>query len=463
MGRGPGVQTRLGFEVTAISDGTPDGQQPVAIFRDGTDVSSGETETLLGDFNQVTTVPPLVSADGNVVIFPGTNTEDPSIGGVAPVGTNAFQRRFKFAGLGFNSPGEVFPGLPQSATVGCDAGTASIEVVEESGQVKTAYKITFTNLQNQSVATFNDNGSGNDVGCDFTCDNPDTHYDQIGIGKFNNNNVWVLKSFRGGAFQTKVMSTNTVCDDVEFLDAADVLIHDSIDLSMASTYANTSCDVSNKPEFSTGSYPIITDNPTVFSAVTYNGTGEQLSYDDQTTAGLDITYDLNTKNLYSYPPGMVGEDRYNYGSYDWTKSTGGTTVSPWALGIDTSDTLEDGNVDVKVRANPASNANTVGDTIQGAIGYALYDLNANTDVDKGFGFVTYSVAGDIKATTAPNAPSKVTYSSTFLTGTLGRTNGDSSSAICDDLPTVTEENGSVQTTVCGGDIAGSTVTLDVSF
>lgn len=129
MGRGPGASSVLGFQITAVDDGEG-GQLPSIILTNGTNVSRGGTQTLLGDFNKLPALPPQISEDGNTIIDIGTNIQNPTIGNANP---NNVARRFKATAVGSAASLALtgsLGGNPRPADIAAGAGGGYAESYE---------------------------------------------------------------------------------------------------------------------------------------------------------------------------------------------------------------------------------------------------------------------------------------------------------------------------------------------
>ena len=88
MGTGPGpqIETRAGLTLTAFNGGALAGNSvPVGLLTPITNLGKfNNNNTLLGDFNLSLTNAPLLSADGSVTMFTGTNVKTPMPGKADP-------------------------------------------------------------------------------------------------------------------------------------------------------------------------------------------------------------------------------------------------------------------------------------------------------------------------------------------------------------------------------------------
>jgi len=466
MGRGPGpTSSTIGFNVSAVSDDN-DGQQPVQILRDGTNVSSNATAQNLGTFNQLPNFPPLVSKNGNTVLITGTNVVNPIIGGILPVGTDNVQPAIKITAMNFSSPLVTNYGYAMSGTAGTNGGSISFSEVYNTANTELILgaKITYDgDVTAAGKPKFFDNGAApTDVGEAPSAVNDS---DTIGLGTYQGgwHRTWINVQVRGTTTKKYNMQSGAeISVDITWEPAADVLLYASIDAMMGTTYAaggggTVGISVKSLP-------PLNNPDAATVRGVAPDTNGKQVSYTDQTAGGGTGDDTLTTGNLYDFNVGG-GDINVVVPTYNW----GGAAITDGQLfGVKSTGIFANYSLD-QVTEISGANTYAADSSVPAAQAFSLHKTNGNSETGEGLMSVAYSVGGAlISAPTDGNgnptpATAGVTYSSAIAIGTVVA-NNDSSQSGCDEMETVDEDNGSAQFTVSGGfEGLDLSLTLDASY
>lgn len=452
MGRGPGLLSEIGFQVTAVSDGNePEGQQAVKILRNDTEVSSTGTSSTLGDFNQDTLEPPVASSNGNIVLVSGTDTATPIIGGADPVGSGTFQKRHKVVPLTTLSEQGTKSGYVSTASAGSNGGDIQHSVATDSGTGKPllAHRYVFTiSTVASSAGSFVDNGISKTVGTAAGTLNDE---DVVGWGTWEGQDVdaWLKLEVRGGV-SAWYDSANTVLTgfNPSFSPAADILISTSQDLMMKATYAITN-NVVNASFASGTSYPVVEIGAGVFSSQSHANLGAQINYVDQTIGtGKGDGY-LYTGDLYDFASGGTVNE-FIQPNYNWAATGAGATVTgDQDFKYATDRFFSDYEYSTNMKISGANNF-AVGSSLPSAQGSVVYLTNGNKDIGWGLMGITYSIGAEVVSIPTGVADATFRYASSFTTGTFAVSTTRDNTTKCQDLPTVIEGDGSVNLNLCAG-------------
>lgn len=467
MGRGPGVLPAIGFQVSAVSDGgNPADQQAVQILRNGTDVSSaGDGSTTLGDFNQLTNLPPLVSTDGTLVLVAGTDTENPIIGEADPAGKGDFQKRLKLTALTANSPLDTKLGYMTSNLVGNNNGNFTVTIEDDgAGNPLMAYKIEFEDgfTASNSPGAYYDNGGTQVIGTTDILQTDD--YETIGFGIWNGQAEpdWLYAQRHQAQGPNPIFFTkanvNVTNQQPRFVAAAPIALAVSQDVMMRSNYALNNNENNINYDLGT-SYPNLAIGD-AFTSQAPATDAAQVSYEDQTIGAGTGDGILRTGVLYDFGFGGATEAEMVTPTYQWAlDNVTGTQSFGWT----TTRLFDDYSYNMNIEASGANNY-AVNSSVPAAIGMALYNINGNPNVKWGLMGITYSIGAEIES-----APTDTPETATFNYGsviTIGHYFVDltkDSSTNCGELPVVEELNGSATLTVCAGQETSTLVSADFSF
>ena len=463
MGRGPGLLSEIGFQVTAVSDGGG-GQQAVKILRNDTEVSSTETSTTLGTFNQDTLVPPVASSNGNIVLVSGTDTETPIIGGADPVGSGTFQKRHKVVPLTTLSNQDTNKGYMTSASAGSNAGDIAHSIASKpDGKPLLAHQYVYTtDVTGSAAGTFEDNGNSSTIG---TAPGAVDDVDTIGFGTWDGQTdpTWLKLEVRAGV-SVWYDSANTVRtgSTPSFSPAADILVVTSQDTMMTSTYALNNAD---PVIYDLGSsYPVVTDTSKgVFSSQGPAVNGDQISYEDQTIGTGSGNGYLYTGNLYDYASKTLALNEFVKPPYDWTAIAAGTKVNgDQDFGYKTDRLFSGYGYSTNLKISGPNNF-AVESSLPSAQGSVVYLTNGNKDIGWGLMGITYSIGAEV--ITIPTGATDATfrYATSFTTGTFSVSTTTDNTTKCQDLPTVIEGDGSVNLNLCAGTKSKSELSGSFAF